>query len=104
MAHIRESRPDSGLGFQENFLDRLRVGWLNGWEGYHESRRCSKDTYPESYITKYTRYTGSNACDAVGYACVVALPLVAVLLEDIVVQRPPRPCPPGNETPHCYSS
>ena len=33
--------------------DRLRVGWLN-WEGYHESRRCSRDTYPESYITKYT--------------------------------------------------
>ena len=27
--------------------DRLR-------EGYHESRRCSRDTYPESYITKYT--------------------------------------------------
>jgi hypothetical protein len=25
-----------------------------GWEGYHESRRCSRDTYPESYITKYT--------------------------------------------------
>ena len=21
-------------------------------EGYHESRRCSRDTYPESYITK----------------------------------------------------
>ena len=37
------------------FNDRLRVGWLNGfWEGYHESRRCSRDTYPESYITKYT--------------------------------------------------
>ena len=39
--------------------DRLRVGWLNGfagplWEGYRESRRCSRDTYPESYITKYT--------------------------------------------------
>ena len=31
-----------------------RVGWLNGWEGYHESRRFSRDTYPESYITKYT--------------------------------------------------
>ena len=30
--------------------DRLRVGW----EGYRESRRCSRDTYPESYITKYT--------------------------------------------------
>ena len=29
-------------------------------EGYRESRRCSGDTYPESYITKYTsirRYT-----------------------------------------------
>ena len=23
------------------------------WEGYRESRRCSRDTYPESYITKY---------------------------------------------------
>ena len=34
--------------------DTLRVGWLNGsWEGCRESR-CSRDTYPESYITKYT--------------------------------------------------
>ena len=24
------------------------------WERHHESRRCSRDTYPESYITKYT--------------------------------------------------
>ena len=24
------------------------------WEGYRESRRCSRDTYPESYFTKYT--------------------------------------------------
>ena len=24
------------------------------WEGYHESRICSRDTYPESYTTKYT--------------------------------------------------
>ena len=34
-----------------NFLacDRLRVG-----EGCRESRRCSRDTYPESYFTKYT--------------------------------------------------
>ena len=32
--------------------DRLSVGWL--WEGYRESRRSSRDTYPESYITKYT--------------------------------------------------
>jgi len=28
--------------------DRLRVGWLNKFS------RCSRDTYPESYITKYT--------------------------------------------------
>ena len=32
---------------------RLRDDRL--WEGYHESRRCSRDTYPESYITKYTK-------------------------------------------------
>ena len=31
-------------------VDRLTPAW----EGYHESRRCSRDTYPESYITKYT--------------------------------------------------
>jgi hypothetical protein len=47
MAGIRQSRPDSGLGFQVKVLDRLRVG-------YHESRRCSRETYPETYITKYT--------------------------------------------------
>ena len=35
-------------------VDRLRVGWLNGWEGCRESRRYSRDTFPESYITKYT--------------------------------------------------
>ena len=40
-------------------VDRPRVGWRNGslWEEYHESRICSRDTYPESYITKYTTYT-----------------------------------------------
>ena len=27
----------------------------SGLVGYRESRRCSRDTYPESYITKYTR-------------------------------------------------
>jgi hypothetical protein len=30
--------------------DRPRVGW----ERCHDSRRCSRDTYPESYITEYT--------------------------------------------------
>ena len=34
--------------------DRLRVDWLSGWEGYRESGRCSRDTYPEPCITKYT--------------------------------------------------
>ena len=33
--------------------DRRRVS-CGALGGYHESRRCSKDTYPESYITKYT--------------------------------------------------
>ena len=33
-------------------VDRLRVGWLNEWEGFRESRRCSRDTYPESYISE----------------------------------------------------
>ena len=32
--------------------DHILVGPL--WEGYHESRRCSRNTHPESYITKYT--------------------------------------------------
>jgi len=34
--------------------DRLRS------EGYRESRRCSRDTYPESYITKYTSIRREN--------------------------------------------
>ena len=46
-----------GLGFG---VWDLRLG-VNGlaprargfWEGYSESRKCSRDTYPESYITKY---------------------------------------------------
>ena len=33
-------------------IDSGLVGPL--WEGYHESRRCSRDTSPESYITKHT--------------------------------------------------
>jgi len=35
------------------FLSVIGSG-LIGWEGYRESRRCSRDTYPESCITKYT--------------------------------------------------
>ena len=32
--------------------DHTLVGPL--WDGYYEGRRCSRDTYPESYVTKYT--------------------------------------------------
>jgi len=32
--------------------DHTFVGPL--WKWYHRSRRCSRDTYPESFITKYT--------------------------------------------------
>jgi hypothetical protein len=58
MAHARQPRQDSGL----------RVGWLYGFArgGYHESRRCSRDTYPESYITKNLVYEDSG--DAAGKA------------------------------------
>ena len=51
-SHVRQSRPDPDLGFRVDGLrDHTLVGPL--WEGYHESRRCSRDTHPESYITKY---------------------------------------------------
>ena len=33
--------------------DRLGV-----WEGYHESRRCLRDIYPESHVTKHTSARG----------------------------------------------
>ena len=31
-----------------------KSGCSPAWQGYRESRRCSRDTYPESYTTKYT--------------------------------------------------
>jgi len=39
--------PQKNDGQKESVID-------SGWEGYRESRRCSRDTYPEKYITKYT--------------------------------------------------
>ena len=30
----------------------MLTSWV--WEGYHKSKRCSRDTYPESYVIKYT--------------------------------------------------
>ena len=35
-----------------SLVNRLRVDWL--WEGCQETRRCSRDTFPGSSITKYT--------------------------------------------------
>ena len=35
-------------------VDRLWEVVDRLWKGYHESRRCSRDTYPASYIIKYT--------------------------------------------------
>ena len=36
------------------FLSFTTLEGVDLWEGYRESRRRSKDTYPDSYITKYT--------------------------------------------------
>ena len=47
-------------------FERLRVVWPNEREGYHESRRCSRGTYPESYTTKYTSIRRKNHCVSVG--------------------------------------
>ena len=35
-------------------IDSGLVGSTDFWEGFRESRRCSRDTYPESFITEYT--------------------------------------------------
>ena len=48
-ARSRESRSHS-----ETKGKYLRVERGGLWEGYRDSRRCSRDTYPESYITEYT--------------------------------------------------
>ena len=42
----REEKYRRGLAFKAHSPVR--------WKGYLESRRCSRDTYPESYIIKYT--------------------------------------------------
>ena len=33
------------------------------WEGCRESRRCPRDTYPESYITRYTSIRQTHHVD-----------------------------------------
>ena len=44
MMPIKLPTIDTGLVGSTDFL----------WEGCRESKRCSRDTYPESYITQYT--------------------------------------------------
>ena len=55
------------------------------WEGYHESRRCSKDTYPETYIALnlsgvlIERGVGGTAAALTGaHAQVMSHPLFAL--------------------------
>jgi len=63
-------------------VDRLRVGWLR--EGYRESRRYSRDTYPESNITKYTSIQrlsgGAGLAQHLGNHVALALHLLRVCL------------------------
>ena len=47
---LRRSVFDQCLASTVVYLDQIS----GLWEGYHESRKCSRDTYPGSYITKYT--------------------------------------------------
>ena len=62
--------PTSGLlpDFSNPVIDS-GLGWLaERWEGYHKGRRCSRDTHPESYITKYTSirrvHSKKRACNS----------------------------------------
>ena len=44
-----------GLGVRDEDAERGRIVLSDRLlEGYHESRRCSRDTYLGSYITRYT--------------------------------------------------
>jgi hypothetical protein len=49
---------DSGLAHASR--DHTLVGPL--WEGYHASRRCSKETFPEAYINNFTRIQRQIVC------------------------------------------
>ena len=47
---------------QRIFIHHIHRG-MRPREGYRESRRCSRDTHPESCITKYTSIRRSEMCD-----------------------------------------
>ena len=51
---VRRASPTSAsVGLSRGLFSILQT-ILKLIDGYHESRRCSRDTYPESYITKNT--------------------------------------------------
>jgi len=49
----RDEKRASGASRQNTPITEQK-GVCDSEEGYRESRRCSRDTYPESNITKYT--------------------------------------------------
>ena len=49
----RPTTPWTSIGQQKLITDKI-PGLSGLWDGLRESTRCSRDTYPESYITKYT--------------------------------------------------
>ena len=62
--HVPDHDPDESVtcvycerDLQSHFQVHVH---LSPVEGYHESRRCSRDTYPESCITKYTGIRRKN--------------------------------------------
>ena len=80
-AHIRQSRPDSGCGFQANVLQTFLLFPLRDlgshaahirqsrpWyktvtaEAHGHIRQDIEDDYPESCITKYTTYIKKKKC------------------------------------------
>ena len=56
LALDQDDHTSSLYGMHQDPHNRVRDHTLVApfWEGHHESRRCSRDTYPDSYITKYT--------------------------------------------------
>jgi len=51
VSNIRKSRPVSGLGCQVNVLDRLRVGWINGFGRVAARAEDAQGTPTQSHIS-----------------------------------------------------
>jgi len=66
------------------------------WEGYHENRRCSRDTCPESYINKYTSIRRekrklSETCKVTSSSPARSSPLKAAALSGAILLTKKRP-------------